>query len=275
LRYDIVIVGYRLNASVTPAQALQNVLGIDIETAKGLTRQFPATVLTGLSQSRAERVAEQLSKEGAKVEVRESRLSLASEAEKRSPSVRPFPVDEESGNYAIGEILAPMSRHKSSAPAALELDLGPTTPGKRASREELDAALRDSLRPAQTAAPNLASVEHDAAFAGIQNFDEIGGYTTDAAALQVDEIAMRSIQRRPETQAQGPKRPSLWTRLQKLCAGLASGALTWASAMLWVLLIVCASLTAVGYALDPSDILGALQRELVTARKAAGLRDAP
>jgi hypothetical protein len=269
LRYDIVIVGYRLNASVKPAQALQNVLGIDIETAKALTRQFPATVLTGLSQTRAERVAEQLTKEGAKVEVRESRLSLATEPEKKgSPSVRPFPPDEESGNYAIGEILAPMARHKASIPSpALELDT--STPAKRPSREELEAALRDSFRPG--ADPSPPSAEHDAAFAGIQNFDEIGGYTHDAAALEVDEIAMRAIQRRPETQKK-PKRRTLWTRFQELCADLASRSLEWAGALLWLLLIAGATLAAVGYALDPNDILGALQLEALPerARKAAG-----
>ncbi|HEX6245642.1 MAG TPA: ribosomal protein L7/L12, partial [Polyangiales bacterium] len=212
MRYDVVIVGYKLNASIKPAQALQSVLGIDLETAKAMTRQFPATVLTGLSLSRAESVSQQLTDCGAKVEVRESRLSHVSEPDK-SPSMRPFPADEESGNYAIGEILAPMGRH--SAARASEQ----ATSSRRPSREELDAALRESLRPDAGPPPPPARVsispEDDAAFAGISNFESIDGYTDSAAALDVDEVAFRSIQREPLPASKRPRAgPSFWDRLQ-------------------------------------------------------------
>lgn len=270
MRYDLVIVGYRLNASVKPAQALQTVLGLDSETARKLTRQFPATVLTGLSLSRAEGVAKQLTDLGAKVEVVESRLSHASEPEKKGSSLRPFPADEQSGNYAIGEILAPMARHQAAsaevgAPAA-----------KRPSREELDAALRDSFRPqtgAQTAPVSLPpaplSAEHDAAFAGIQNFgDNLDGFNDGSAALEVDEVAFRSIQRRAESAAPKAKRRSFWQRLQGLFSNLASTSVELAVGLFWLLVIGAITLVAVGYALDDRDLFGALRREAEPALRA-------
>jgi hypothetical protein len=259
LRYDLVIVGYRLNASVKPGQALQTVLGLDSETARNLTRQFPATVLTGLSLSRAEGVAKQLTDLGAKVEVVESRLSHASQPEKRNNSGRPSPADEQSGNYAIGEILAPMARHQS-----IPTDVGAAQP-KRPSREELDAALRDSFRPQTTPIslpPAPLSAEHDAAFAGLQNFgDNLDGFNDGSALLEVDEGALRSIQRRPDASAGTPKRRSLWQRMEGLLSNLASASMEWALGLFWLLVIGAITLVAVGYALDERDIMGALRRE--------------
>ena len=270
MRYDVVIVGYKLNANIKPAQALQTVLGLDLETAKAMTRQFPAPVLTGLSLSRAESISQQLTDCGAKVEVRESRLSHVSEPDKQTPSVRPFPVDEESGNYAIGEILAPMGRHS----AARSSERGPEA-SRRPSREELDAALRESLRPQAEVAPARISIspEHDAAFAGITNFESIDGYTDSAAALDVDEVAFRSIQREPAAQSvRAARGPSFWDRLQKWARNLGSGALDWTLSLLWLGLIAAVTLAAVGYALNPQDILGALKLELLAdqARQALG-----
>jgi hypothetical protein len=134
LRYDVVLVGFRLNARLKPAQALQAVLGLDVDACKALTQRFPATVLTGVSQSRADKVVEQLDEMGGKAEVHLSRISLATEPEKDTTSVRPFAQKEGSGNYAIGEILAPMPKKNASTPPKDE-----ATPAiKRASREELD-----------------------------------------------------------------------------------------------------------------------------------------
>jgi hypothetical protein len=269
VRYDVVIVGYKLNANIKPAQALQTVLGLDLETAKAMTRQFPAPVLTGLSLSRAESVSQQLTDCGAKVEVRESRLSHVSEPDKQTPSVRPFPVDEESGNYAIGEILAPMGRHSAARAGSTP------EPSRRPSREELDEALRESLRP-QAAPPAVRvslSPEHDAAFAGITNFESIDGYTDSAAKLEVDEVAFRSIQREPVAQNVRAKRgPSLWERLLRWAQNLGSGALDWTLSLLWLGLIAALTLVAVGYALNPEDIVGALKLELLTepTRQALG-----
>jgi hypothetical protein len=260
LRYDLVIVGYRLNASVKPAQALQTVLGLDSETARGLTRQFPATVLTGLSLTRAESVAKQLTDLGAKVDVIESRLSHASEPEKRTHSGRPVPADEQSGNYAIGEILAPMGRHQS-----LPSDAAGSAQPKRPSREELDAALRDSFRPQTTPIslpPAPLSAEHDAAFAGIQNFgDNLDGFNDGSTALEVDEVALRSIQRRVEASPTKPKRRSVWQALEGLLSNLATASMEWALGLFWLLVIGALTLVAVGYALDERDLPGALRRE--------------
>jgi hypothetical protein len=259
VRYDVVIVGYKLNANIKPAQALQTVLGLDLETAKAMTRQFPATVLTGLSLTRAESVSKQLTDCGAKVEVRESRLSHVSEP---SPSVRPFPADEESGNYAIGEILAPMGRHSAARASERSAETS-----RRPSREELDAALRESLRPeAAPAAPRISiSPENDAAFAGITNFEALDGYTDSAAALDVDEVAYQSIQRGPLPKSERTARgPGLLDRLLSWARRLGSGALEWTASLLWLGVITALTLVAVGYALDPHDILGALKLELVS-----------
>jgi hypothetical protein len=266
VRYDVVIVGYKLNADSKPAQALQTVLGLDIETAKAMTRQFPATVLTGLSLSRAESVSQQLTQCGAKVEVRESRLSHVSEP---SPSMRPFPIDEESGNYAIGEILAPMGRHS----AARAEERG-SQASRRPSREELDAALRESLRPAvaKPSTPVNIGPEDDAAFAGISNFETVDGYTDSAAGLDVDEVAFRSIQRQPQPQSTRAARgPGVWERLQRWAQNLGSGVLAWTTSLLWLGLITAVTLVAVGYALNPQDALGALKLELLAVQAGPAL----
>jgi len=275
VRYDVVMVGYKLDASLKPAQALQSVLGLDLETARAMTRQFPAPVLTGLGLGRAQSVAEQLTQCGAQVEVRESRSSLAGEPAKLlSPSLRPLQVDGRGEGYAIGEILAPVARVAASA----------SGPSRRPSREALDAGLRPQLEARGAAREqnqeavlptrSSASPEHDAAFAGITNFDHLDGYTDSAAALDVDEVAFRAIQRHPAGQNQARRRgPSLWQRLRGYALSVARSSLAWALSMMWLGLISALTLLAVGYALDPDDILGALQLRALSdqARNALGL----
>jgi hypothetical protein len=327
LRYDVVIVGFRLNASLKPAQALQLVLGMDAETSKELTRRFPANVLTGVSLSRAERVSAELTDAGAKVEVRESRLSLAHDGGGRSGSSSSSQADrppviaelpdgsrrapphadrheEASGNYEIGEILAPLGRgggavaqppaNTSGAPAAG----GASTPaGRRASREELDQALRDSLRPNQAAAepsepappqpekpveprpgageprqpPPAAEpfeVMDNSAFAGMQNFGGgLDGFASDdSPLLQVDEVAMRSIQRRPEPATQAASlKPALAERLGSWWSRFTEPALEWGAALLSLAVVGAITLLAVGYALDPEHVLRPIGLEALPA----------
>jgi hypothetical protein len=260
LRYDVVLVGFRLNARLKPAQALQAVLGLDAEACKALTQKFPATVLTGVSQSRADKVVEQLDELGGKAEIHLSRISLANEPEKDTNGVRPFARDELSGNYAIGEILAPMPKHPSvrpneEAPAA-----------KRPSREELDQALRDSFRPAQGAGDSSRSAEHDLAFAGLQNFDDtLGGLDKAAPALDVDEAAYRSIQRRPESNTgrgmAAPRKLTFKQRLVKFLRRMLSTSFDWSMGLLSLGVIAAVTLYAVGYALDPEHAIAALKLE--------------
>lgn len=284
VRYDVVLVGFRLNASMKPAQALQTVLGIDPQTCKELTRQFPANVLAGVSRSRADKVAEQLTDVGAKVEVRESRLSHLSQP----AGGQPFPANEESGNYEIGEILAPMKRGNlsglkpvSAPPAA-----------RRPSREELDEALRESFRPeteglilgnatpsspaelrgnstastpSSPSSPEILgnytpeSAEHNVAFAGLHNFGEsLDTLESRAPALQVDEVTLRSIQRAPETEAErAARRGSPFTRFRHRLSGLVGPLLGWLAGLFWLSLISSITLLAVAYALDPVHIFGA------------------
>jgi hypothetical protein len=277
VRYDVVLVGFRLNASMKPAQALQSVLGLPPETCKELTRQFPANVLAGASLSRAEKVAQQLTDVGAKVEVRESRLSHASQP---APAAKPFPVNEESGNYEIGEILAPMKRGSLGALA----QPSSIPPAIRPSREELDEALRDSFRPGQggmlpskvsSAPPELLgnstpsapeilgnyTPEQDPAFAAMQNFDD--GFDVLEAkkpALQVDEVALRSIQRSPETEAaRAARRGGPLKRFKRWLTGAGSSALAWAVSFAWLGIIGALTLVAVAYAMNPTHALDAFQ----------------
>jgi hypothetical protein len=304
LRYDVVIVGFRLNASLKPAQALQLVLGIDADTSKELTRRFPANVLSGVSLSRAERVSAELTDAGAKVEVRESRLSLASDGGAGASSAssgssqvqRPAVIaelpdgsrrapphaarnEEASGNYEIGEILAPLGRGGAAPPAAAA---APTTSAaRRASREELDQALRDSLRPDQAVAapqavapaavpakkekskpapaPEAFELMDNSAFAGMQNFGGgLDGFAEadDAPKLQVDEVALRAIQRRPETDLQpNSLQPSLRVRLGSWWSGVSASAFEWATALFSLFVVAAVTLLAVGYALDPEHVL--------------------
>jgi hypothetical protein len=299
LRYDVVIVGFRLNASLKPAQALQLVLALDAETAKELTRRFPANVLSGVSLSRAERVSAELTDAGAKVEVRESRLSLANDAgtgagggsasvrAPRPPVIAELPDgsrrapppggfhEEASGNYEIGEILAPLGRGGAApAPAAAATASTPAT--RRAAREELDQALRDSFRPDRATpapepvapeknekgkpapAPEAFELMDNSAFAGMQNFGGgLDGFaeTDDAPKLQVDEVALRAIQRRPEPGSPRSEQPALTARLGSWWSGVAGASFEWGSALLSLLLVAAATLLAVGYALDPEHVL--------------------
>jgi len=278
VRYDVVLVGFRLNASIKPAQALNSVLGMDAQTCRELTRQFPANVLAGVSLSRAEKVAEQLTAVGAKVEVRESRLSHATQP----AAGQSFPPNEESGNYAIGEILAPMKR---GSLTALAQPSSFPPPPRRPSREELDEALRESFRPAQagmilgngtpSAPPELRddttpsapeilgnfTPEQDAAFAGLQNFgDSLDTFETRAPALQVDEVVFRSIPRTPETEAsRAARRGGPFTRFRRWLASVAGPAFEWTAGLLWLALIGAITLLAVAYAMDPSHVFALFQ----------------
>jgi hypothetical protein len=272
LRYDVVLVGFRLNARLKPAQALQAVLGLDAEACRALTQKFPATVLTGVSQSRADKVVEQLDEVGGKAEVHLSRISLANEPEKNTNSVRPFAQEELSGNYAIGEILGPMPKHPSVRPKVEARGQNEdAAPAKRPSREELDQALRDSFRPAvpargqnQEAAAKGRSAEHDLAFAGLQNFDDsLGGLDTGAPALEVDEAAFRSIQRKPETNTgrMGVRKLTFRQRLVKVLRGMLSTSFDWSMGLLSLAVIAAVTLYAVGYALDPEHAIAALKLE--------------
>jgi hypothetical protein len=288
LRYDVVVVGFRLNASLKPAQALQLVLGMDAETSKDLTRRFPASVLSGISLSQAERVSEALTDAGAKVEVRESRLSLAAEgvAGTSSPPVtaelsdgtRRAPRaehDAASGNYEIGEILAPLGKRGASPPPSAAPAETPVT--KRASREELDQALRDSLHPdaaparaaapapaarPATAAPDTFELMDNSAFAGLQSFgSELDGFgDEEAPKVQVDEVALRSIQRRPDNHSadKAPGPPSIAARLRPWLSNFSAVAFDWGTALLSLLVVTGITLLAVGYALDPDNVLGAI-----------------
>jgi hypothetical protein len=234
VRYDVVIVGYKLNAAIKPAQALHTLLGLDLEAAKALTREFPTVVMSGLSLSRAESVRQQLSEYGAKVELREQ--GSANEAP-------PVPSHTASAGYELGDILAPSAMPR---------------PGGMNARPAPAEALRGSLRP-QTA-PQAPSPEHDAAFAGIRNFDHVDGYTDSAAELEVDEVAFRSIQRRPDfAEADRARGPSLWQRLARASASLAGNLLQLGLSLSWLALIAAVTALAVGYALNPDDILGALK----------------
>jgi hypothetical protein len=258
LRYDVVLVGFRLNARLKPAQALQAVLGLDAEACKALTQKFPATVLTGVSQSRADKVVEQLDEVGGKAEIHLSRISLANEPEKDTHSVRPFGQEELSGNYAIGEILAPMPKHPSVRPK------GEAAPTKRPSREELDQALRDSFRPADDAAAKDRSAEHDLAFAGLQNFDDsLGGLDRGSPALEVDEVAFRSIQRKPETNTgrMAVRKLTFEQRLVKFLRRMLSSSFDWSMGLLSLAVVAGVTLYAVGYALDPEHAIAVLKLE--------------
>jgi hypothetical protein len=317
VRYDVVIVGFRLNASLKPAQALQLVLGMDAETSKELTRRFPSAVLSGVSLSRAERVSGELTDAGAKVEVRESRLSLANDGAtgagargggNGSPAERPAVIaelpdgsrrapphsgrhEEASGNYEIGEILAPLGRGGTApAPAAQ----APTPVTRRASREALDQALRDSLRPDQAAPetpepapapgappgkgekgkavpepePEAFELMDNSAFAGMQNFGGgLDGFDAqDAPKLQVDEVALRSIQRRPEADARAASEQSaLAARLGSWWSNVSGSALEWGAALLSLLVVTGITLLAVGYALDPEHVLRPIGLEALPA----------
>jgi hypothetical protein len=257
LRYDVVLVGFRLNAKLKPAQALQAVLGLDADACRALTQKFPATVLTGVSQSRADKVVEQLDELGGKAEVHLSRISLATEPEKDTNSVRPFAQEEASGNYAIGEILAPMPK-KTNVPTKEE----PTPTAKRPSREELDQALRDSFRPAQEAGSgNARGAEHDLAFSGLQNFDDsFDGFDKKAPALKVDEVVLRSIQRRADPVARA-KKLTFQQRTVKFLRRMLSTSFDWSMGLLSLGVIAAVTLYAVGYALDPEHAIGALKLE--------------
>ena len=266
MRYDVVLVGFRLNARLKPAQALEAVLGLDVESCKALTQRFPATVLTGVSQSRADKIVEQLEQMGGKAEVHLSRISLATEPEKDTNSVRPFSDAEASGNYAIGEILAPMPKSASVRPKAAAGagagGAGVVAP-KRPSREELDQALRDSFRPAQEAAGQGG--EHDLAFAGLQNFDDsLDGFDKKGPSLEVDEAAFRSIQRKPETNTgrmAGARKLTFKQRLVKALRSMLSSSFDWSMGFLALGVIGALTLYAVGYALDPDHALAALKLE--------------
>lgn len=254
LRYDIVVVGFRLNARLKPAEAMHSVLGVSPDAARELVREFPATVLCGVSQGRAERVSRELNEAGAKVEVRESRISLAAQADEGSAGGA-FPTNEYSGNYEIGEILAPMPRRSaSSAPGAATASAAPMA--KRPSREELDAALRESFKP-----PPGHGGEHDAAFAGLTNFgDDLDGFgAAEAPVLDVDEEALRSIRRSADADVPATSKPSLAERLLRSLSRLLDTAGEYGVTLFSLGVITAITLLAVGYALNPHDPLGAVR----------------
>jgi hypothetical protein len=269
LRYDVIVVGFRLNASLKPAQALQMVLGLDADTSKELTRRFPASVLSGVSLSRAERVSQELTDAGAKVEVRESRISLTQQAALDGGPAPAERGEPESGNYEIGEILAPLGRGALSQPAPAQ---AAASGAKRPSREELDQALRDSFRPesagagatvqtrAAPAAADKLELMDNSAFAGLQSFgDGLDGFELAAPKLAVDEVALRSIQRRPDpAELEISGAPSPPARVARWLSHVAGLAFEWGVALLGLLVVVGITLAAVGYALNPADVLGAL-----------------
>lgn len=271
MRYDVVLVGFRLNARLKPAQALQAVLGLDADACRVLTQKFPATVLTGVSQSRADKVVEQLDEMGGKAEVHLSRISLAAEPEKNSQSVRPFAQEDASGNYAIGEILAPMPRKGASVAPKDDA----ASAAKRPSREELDQALRDSFRPANDAAAKARAAEHDPAFSALQNFDDsLDGFDKNAPKLEVDEVAFRSIQRKVDTSGgrAAPKKLTFQQRMVKFLRRMLSTSFDWSMGLLSLGVIAAITLYAVGYALDPEHAIGALKLEQLpdSMREASG-----
>jgi hypothetical protein len=162
---------------------------------------------------------------------------------------------------------------KKSASVAPKDETPPVT--KRASREELDQALRDSFRPAQEATSGKQrGAEHDLAFSGLQNFDDsLGGFDKKGPALEVDEVAFRSIQRRADASpGRAVKKLTFQQRLVKFLRRMLSSSFDWSMGLLSLGVIVAVTLYAVGYALDPEHAISALKLEQLpdSVREASG-----
>ena len=140
MRYDVVLVGFRLNATLKPAQALETVLGLDPQTAKTLAKRFPARVLAGVGYERAEEAVEALIAVGAKAEAR--------------PSQR-------EGSAASG------GHPASPAPPAPRKEPAPPAP-----RQEQD--LPSAAKSPASAAAQMSSVEHTASTAPASGHYQLG-----------------------------------------------------------------------------------------------------
>jgi hypothetical protein len=281
VRHDVVLIGFRLNATLKPAQALEIVLGLDAQTAKNLSRRFPASVLEGVSREHAERAAADLTAAGAKVELRPSRLERAlgdapadpgraSAAQARAPAAA-------SNGYALGEILAPSARTADHNAIELESPLDAlavqseqmrTRPSAVALFDEPAAAQASppSSEPEPTPAPlRRGAVEVDAsAFSGLRNLgDGLDDIAEDAPAIEVDQDALRSIQRTSEETVRRPARQQLrpktgWAWLRMRLSAFTSFLTSWVLASLTMSFVASITLAAVAYAMDPGDMLGAL-----------------
>ena len=160
LRYEVVIVGFRLNADEGPAKVLERVLGLDAQRAKALSQRFPAVVGAGSSLAQVQAVARRLVEAGAKVEVREQQPAAAPAAQlapsQRAqapaparassvaratgsarvsvpPTVAAAPVDDP--GYSLGDLM--LSNKAESTPAAWA---GASAPEPRAPRPQGAAA---------------------------------------------------------------------------------------------------------------------------------------
>jgi hypothetical protein len=286
VRYQLVILGFRLNAGEPPAKALERVLGMDPQRAKDLTRSFPCVVGATANPEHARIHAERLTQAGAKVEVREQHLGVvpaaaqapaAPEAPSVSARVPPPPpqpvqrqaVPEEAapaeaapaGGYSLGDLVVarpePVRTSKPAVPS-------PPVPSPQAA-----PAVAPST---QTQAPAQKHELPDA-FSGMRNyedeFEEMG--QQPAAALEIDGGAMRVIRQDNVAGARASKvmaaKPSWAQRLARLPRRFLTWLMTWVPHTIALCVVVAISAAAVSYGLDPDHVLDDVA--LSRAQKAA------
>ncbi|MDB4973835.1 MAG: hypothetical protein JWN48_2176 [Myxococcaceae bacterium] len=347
MRFDVVIVGYRLNAKEPAPKAMERILGLDAETARRLARNFPATVRAGLDLDKAENLKEDLTEAGALVELHaekptglhkkvepapepptspgggrslptgsNDKVSLdfaprsASRTSQRSDQHRPAPPPppaEALANYQLGDFgLAGMKSGGSMRPGAplavpappapgpglLGLPTSGLTPrtaaGRRASLGsgmdldfdgasdlplELDQPADLFAGRGSRASPTRASAVRGSVPAEPHMLAERFSDESLARAPQVEERAYKSIQRSPRSL--DSRRPGRQSRAPaSFSTRLLQAVRDWAPSTLFLVALSVGSLLAVGYALDPDDMLGALVLEHASAF-AAPHRESP
>ena len=299
MRSDVVIVGYRLNAKEPAAKALERILGLAAEEARALARTFPAVVARAVPQERAEQLADALRTAGAQVDLRdageaEARAPRASTAAQPAlPPVRsiPLPVSaarppsavaptEASGSYMLGDFGFEGARgpaaHATAPGSASVAPAAPAAPA-RAPREDIafDLALGGgglslelddgSAAPAPIelgGSSPPANDHHQLA----ERFDDLA---PPSAVPQVEERAFRAVQQRarPDEARRSRPPPNRAERLRRVLAGTVGA---WLPSLTLLAVLCTGSALAVGYALDPSDVVGALRRELAAPAFSAG-----
>jgi hypothetical protein len=103
--YDVIIVGFRLNAQESPARALERVLGLPSEQAKRVAKHFPYTAASDVSAEDAEALRARLFEAGARSTVRSHDFPEQGAAHPGFDPTPPPANDSVVLSYGIGDLV--------------------------------------------------------------------------------------------------------------------------------------------------------------------------
>ncbi len=190
-RHDVVITGFRLNATEQPSKVLQRLLGLDEALARTLAKRFPSVVRSDEPRAEAERLMLALRDAGAYVHLREA-------SERSEPAALFRNVSDDAArvsHYKLGELEVVVSQSQ-PAPAMLRADALPsveTAPSQPAPRAKSQPAPASKSQPAPAGKSQPApAVDPGLASGGLRMFgDNFGDQDAgDGSLLELDERAL-------------------------------------------------------------------------------------